>query len=110
MSKVIDITSPEQLKTVVAENPLVVGDFWAEWCGPCRALSPMIEKLADDYGDQVTVVKINVDNNPELSAMFGIQSIPTVATWKGDLSDAKGFIGVKPYEAIKAFVEDRINN
>ena len=110
MSTIIDITSVDQLKKIVEENPVVIGDFWAAWCGPCRALSPMLDKIADEYEKDVVVVKIDVDANPQLSAMFGIQSIPTVAIWKGSLEDSKGFIGVRPYDSIKSFVEERISN
>lgn len=105
MNEIIDITAPEQLKETVANHPLVVADFWAEWCGPCRALSPLIEKLAEDLGEQVQIVKVDVDQNPELSAIFNIQSIPTVLIWRdSDFAAPEGFIGLRPYNNIKEIV------
>lgn len=60
-----------------SDKPVVV-DFWAEWCGPCRMVSPIIAELADDFGDKAVIGKLNVDQNPETSMNYGIRSIPTV--------------------------------
>ncbi|MDR1602370.1 MAG: thioredoxin [Tannerella sp.] len=68
-------------------KPLVV-DFWAEWCGPCRMLSPIIEELASEYAGRVNIGKIDVDNNNEIVAQFGIRNIPTILLFKNrELAD-----------------------
>ncbi|PKN52535.1 MAG: thioredoxin [Deltaproteobacteria bacterium HGW-Deltaproteobacteria-13] len=67
---------------VLRANKLVLVDFWAPWCGPCRAIGPILEELAGAYGDQVNVVKVNVDDNPKISAQYGVRSIPTLLIMK----------------------------
>ena len=68
-------------------KPLVI-DFWAEWCGPCRMVSPIIEELAEEYGDRVLIGKMDVDKNDEVCGQFGIRNIPTILFFKnGQLQD-----------------------
>ncbi len=64
--------------TALAEGTVSVVDFWAEWCGPCRMITPIIEELSHDYDGQVLVGKVNVDENPNVSMKFGVRSIPTI--------------------------------
>ncbi len=79
----------------LAQKGLLVVDFWAEWCGPCKMLGPVIEQLAADYDGKAAVGKVNVDDEPELAQKYGIMSIPTVMFFKdGELIDKK--IGVMP--------------
>ncbi|MGI6291245.1 MAG: thioredoxin [Bacteroidales bacterium] len=65
-------------KELIENNTLVVVDFWAEWCGPCRMVAPIIEELAEEYKDKALIGKVNVDNNPQLTMQFGIRNIPTL--------------------------------
>ena len=64
--------------TALAEDSVSVVDFWAEWCGPCRLVGPVIDDLAKDYEGKATIGKVNVDNNPETSMKYGVRSIPTI--------------------------------
>jgi putative thioredoxin len=85
------------------EVPVVV-DLWAPWCGPCRTLGPMIEKAVDDTDGKVALVKVNVDENPQISAAFGVQSIPLVVALK-DGQPVDGFLGAHPEATVREFVE-----
>ncbi|MEL6947556.1 MAG: thioredoxin [Pseudomonadota bacterium] len=64
-----------------ASTPVVV-DFWAEWCGPCKAIAPSLEELSDEMADKVTIAKVNMDENPDLAAQYGVRSIPTLLMFK----------------------------
>lgn len=78
----LNITKSNFEKEVISSEIPVVLDFWATWCGPCRMLSPVLDGLAAEYRDRVRFCKVNVDNEPELSARFGIASIPTLIFFK----------------------------
>jgi thioredoxin 1 len=79
---------------VLESNTPVLVDFWAEWCGPCQMLTPIIDELADDYGDKLKVGKVNVDNAQQLAAKFGVQNIPTVILFdKGKAAET--FVGLR---------------
>ncbi|WP_367389787.1 thioredoxin [Lewinella sp. LCG006] len=85
--------------TALAEGKVSVVDFWAEWCGPCRMIGPIIEELANDYGDKVLVGKVDVDSNPEVSMEYGVRSIPTILIIKdGEVVDKH--VGVTTKEAL----------
>ncbi|MCC9144285.1 MULTISPECIES: thioredoxin [unclassified Arthrobacter] len=84
---------------LTADKPVIV-DFWAEWCGPCRMLSPILDDIAAQYSDKVDVVKVNVDENPAIAAQYGITSIPAVYVFKGGEVAATS-IGAKPKQVLE---------
>ncbi|MGO4292664.1 thioredoxin [Chitinophaga polysaccharea] len=79
----LEITDANFETEVLNSDKLTVIDFWAEWCGPCRAIGPVIEELSKDYAGKVNIGKVNVDQNPQLSINYGITSIPAILFVKG---------------------------
>lgn len=97
----IQNATDQNFETLVLQNdkPVVV-DFWAAWCGPCKMVAPEIDRLATKYEGVVDVVKVDVDANPQLSQMFGIMSIPTIACFKPG-QQPQGVVGFKPMEQLE---------
>jgi thioredoxin len=89
-----------------SEKPVLV-DFWAQWCTPCLILGPTLEKVAQEYSDRLTLVKVNLDAAPQTSQKYGIEQIPTVVLFK-DGKPVSGFIGVRPETVIKEFLEEAL--
>jgi len=101
----VEVTEKEFADKVLRSDKPVLVDFWAEWCGPCRALGPVIQSLAEDFDGRVTVAKVDVDSNQSVAMQYGIRSIPTVMLFdNGQVVDT--FIGVRP----KADYETSITN
>jgi putative thioredoxin len=102
----MDVTTATfEAEVIEASKTLpVVVDFWAPWCGPCRTLSPIIEKVAGDFAGRVKLVKIDSDQSPELSAAYGIRSIPNVIAFK-DGRPASQFLGALPEGQVRAFFD-----
>ena len=102
----IDVTDSSFQTDVLdrsSTNPVVV-DLWAPWCGPCRTLGPILEKVVDDTGGDVVLAKVNVDDNPQVSQAFRVQGIPAVyAVADGKVVD--GFVGAQPEAAVREFVD-----
>ena len=105
-SNIIDVTETEFNDQVIeaSERKLIVVDFWAPWCGPCKQLTPILEKIISKSGDKITLVKINIDENQQIAAQLRIQSIPTVYAFK-DKQIVNAFQGVIPEGQIIEFIE-----
>lgn len=101
----------EKVKTYTDSNfdqetkqGLVLVDFWAEWCGPCRRLAPTVDALANEYDGRVTVAKLNVDENPDVPGRFAVRGIPTLLIFKeGELAET--IVGLRPKEDIARLLE-----
>ena len=98
MATAVTETTFEQ-EVIRSETPVIV-DFWAEWCGPCRAVSPILEQIAEERADELRVVKVNIDEEPELQQRYGILSIPTILLFKGG-EPAAAAIGAQPKSALE---------
>lgn len=83
-SGILRLTEQTFDEAVAANENLLLVDFWAEWCGPCRAIAPVLEELGRAESERVTIAKVNVDENPGLAARFGVRSIPTILFFKGE--------------------------
>ena len=104
-----EITSTQQFETEVlnSANPVFV-DFWAEWCGPCRAVSPVVEELSGEYKNKVEFVKVNVDQNNELAQKYSVFSIPTLAIFANGKVIAQS-AGAASKDKIRSYIDSNVN-
>ena len=93
--------------TVLKSGAPVLVDFWAEWCGPCKMVAPILDEIAAAHGDKITIAKLNVDENPATAAQYGVTSIPTMNVYQGG-QVVKQIIGAKPKAALLADLADFI--
>jgi thioredoxin len=89
-----------------ASQPVLV-DFWAEWCGPCRMIAPALEELSVELGERVTIVKLNIDENPEAPSKYGVRGIPTMILFK-DGQPAATKVGAEPKSRIQGWLEGQL--
>jgi thioredoxin 1 len=95
-----------QTDVLDATGPVVV-DFWAEWCGPCKMIGPSLEEISKEMAGKVTITKLNIDENPELAAKFGVRSIPTLMIFKGgEVADIK--VGALPKTALSHWISGAV--
>ncbi|TVR40068.1 MAG: thioredoxin [Cryomorphaceae bacterium] len=100
----LELTEANFEEIIASDKPVLV-DFWAEWCGPCRMVGPIVEELANDYDGKAIVGKVNVDHNPGISSKYGIRNIPTILFFKnGEIVDKS--VGAVP----KNVLAEKINN
>jgi thioredoxin 1 len=96
-----DVTDATFEADVLKSEKTIMVDFWAEWCGPCRAVSPILDAIASENSDKIEIVKLNVDNNPETALKYQITSIPAMKVFRGG-EVVKTIIGAKPKPALEA--------
>jgi len=101
MSTALDVTDATFTDQVLNSEDTIMVDFWAEWCGPCRAVSPILDQIASEHSSKIKIVKLNVDDNPEIALKYQITSIPAMKVFKGG-EVVKTIIGAKPKPAIEA--------
>ena len=108
MSDKIVHTSDAAFDADVLQNgKAVLLDFWAEWCGPCKMIAPLLDEVADKYEDQLNVVKLNVDENPNTAQKFGIRSIPTLMLFKDGAVQAQ-IMGAMPKSQLEEFLDTNL--
>jgi thioredoxin 1 len=101
MSNAKDVTDASFADDVLNSSDTIMVDFWAEWCGPCRAVSPILDQIASEHSDKIKIVKLNVDDNPQMAMKYQITSIPAMKVFRGG-EVVKTVIGAKPKPALEA--------
>ena len=106
--KVVQVTSNNWESEVLRSDRPVFVDFWAEWCGPCRMVGPVVEQIAETHSDKIKVVKLNVDENQDIAMKYGIQSIPSLMVFnKG--KEVNRTVGAAPKDTYLKFINDSLS-
>ncbi len=106
MGKTIELTDANFDEILQSDKPVLV-DFWAEWCGPCKMIGPVVEELAGEYDGKAVIGKLNVDENPQVAAKFGIRSIPTLLVFKnGEIVDKQ--VGAVPKSVLSQKLQAQV--
>ena len=106
MGKTLEITD-SNFNDVISKNKTVLVDFWAEWCGPCRMIGPVIEELANEYEGKAIIGKLDVDSNQESSVKYGVRSIPTILTFK-DVKIVDRQVGAVPKKTLTNVIDSQL--
>lgn len=104
---IINATDTSFDADVLGKDDVVLVDFWATWCGPCRAIAPTLEALAQEYQGRAKIVKVDIDANPQSAQRFGIRSIPTLLVFK-DGEKVESIVGGRPKSEIAALIEKHL--
>jgi thioredoxin 1 len=104
---IIEVTDDSFEDEVLNSSEPVLVDYWAEWCGPCKMITPVLEEIASDYSGKIKVVKLNIDDNPDTPPKFGIRGIPTLMLFKGGEVEATK-VGALSKSQLTAFIDSSI--
>lgn len=105
--KIIHVTDSSFEEEVLKSDKPVILDYWAEWCGPCRMIAPILDEIAEEYGDKITVAKINIDENQETPQKYAVRGIPTLMIFKeGNVAGTK--VGAVSKSQLSAFIDSTL--